>query len=128
MLCGTSTCHSSVRPEHPRSRPRLLPNEVRSESADSCYGEYLECSDDEETETDRESTLAAYEVLMSQIESPEEPNAYASGFNWDCGCDEMKEVIRHPLCDMGTALLIYWRRRRDVTSSTPTDPRSARES
>jgi Domain of unknown function (DUF4274) len=72
------------------------------------YDEYVVCSDDEETEADREATRAAFEVLMSQIESPEELHAYASQFNWDGGCNEMRGVIRHPLCDMGTALLIYW--------------------
>ena len=72
------------------------------------YDEYLVDSDDDETGVDREATRAAYEALMSQIESPEELHAYANEFNWDCGCNEMREVIRHPLCDMGTALLIYW--------------------
>jgi Domain of unknown function (DUF4274) len=72
------------------------------------YDEYLVCSDDEETEADREATRAAFEGLMSQIESPEELHAYANEFNWDGGCKEMRDVIRHPLCDMGTALLIYW--------------------
>jgi len=34
---------------------------------------------------------------------------YADGFNWDTGVEELRRVTRHPLCDRGTALLIYWR-------------------
>lgn len=75
------------------------------------YDEYVVCTgddDEEPTEADAEATRAAYEALLSQIESPEELHAYAGGFNWDCGCGGMRDVIRHPLCDMGTALMIYW--------------------
>jgi hypothetical protein len=39
----------------------------------------------------------------------EELHLYADGFNWDCGIGELRRVIRHPLCDRGTAFLIYWR-------------------
>ncbi len=64
--------------------------------------------DDEDPDVDEEATRAAYEALLSQIESPEELHAFANEFNWDCGCKEMSDVVRHPLCDLGTALLIYW--------------------
>jgi hypothetical protein len=64
--------------------------------------------DDENPDVDEEATRTAYEALLAQVESPEELHAYASEFNWDCGCEEMRDVIRHPLCDLGTALLIYW--------------------
>ncbi len=31
----------------------------------------------------------------------------AKNFNWDYGCDKLREII-HRRCDLGTALLIYW--------------------
>lgn len=36
----------------------------------------------------------------------------ARNFNWDYGCDKLREIIRRR-CDLGTALLIYWRGRPD---------------
>ena len=39
----------------------------------------------------------------------EELHLFAGGFNWDGGVEELRRLIRHPLCDRGTALLIYWR-------------------
>jgi hypothetical protein len=47
--------------------------------------------------------------FIEAVTEPEELHLYAAGFNWDCGCEELHLVIRHPLCDRGTALLIYWR-------------------
>ncbi|MCK6484076.1 MAG: DUF4274 domain-containing protein [Phycisphaerae bacterium] len=35
---------------------------------------------------------------------------YADGYNWDGGIGPKLRVIRHPKCDLGTALLIFWRR------------------
>ena len=67
------------------------------------YDEYFDEDDDEET------MLAAFANLMNAITDPEELHLYADGFNWDCGCSDMAKVIAHPLCDLGTALLIYWR-------------------
>jgi hypothetical protein len=65
--------------------------------------EYFDEDDDEET------MLAAFAKLMDAITDPEELHLYAEDFNWDCGCSDMAKVIDHPLCDLGTALLIYWR-------------------
>jgi hypothetical protein len=36
----------------------------------------------------------------------------AKNFNWDYGCDKLLEIIRHR-CDLGTALMIYWKGRPD---------------
>jgi len=47
--------------------------------------------------------------FFETVTDPEELHLYADGFNWDTGVEEMRRVIRHPLCDRGTALLIYWR-------------------
>jgi hypothetical protein len=47
--------------------------------------------------------------FFSSVTDTEELQQFADGFNWDCGFDELRAVIEHPLCDQGTALLIYWR-------------------
>jgi hypothetical protein len=47
--------------------------------------------------------------FFDTISDAEELHLYADGFNWDTGVEEMRRVIRHPLCDRGTARLIYWR-------------------
>jgi hypothetical protein len=67
--------------------------------------------DDEwvDEDDDQEATEAAFAKLFNAITDPEELHLFADGFNWDGGCDEMGKVIAHPLCDLGTALLIYWR-------------------
>ena len=36
----------------------------------------------------------------------------AKNFNWDYGCDKLREIVRRR-CDLGTALLIYWRGQPD---------------
>lgn len=47
--------------------------------------------------------------FFETVTDAEELHLYADGFNWDCGVEELRRVIRHPLCDRGTAFLIYWR-------------------
>jgi hypothetical protein len=47
--------------------------------------------------------------FFESISDAEELHLYADGFNWDTGVEQMRRVIQHPLCDRGTALLIYWR-------------------
>src|SRR6185436_9638612 len=47
--------------------------------------------------------------FFETVTDAEELHLYADGFNWDCGGGTLRGVIRHPLCDRGTALLIYWR-------------------
>jgi hypothetical protein len=47
--------------------------------------------------------------FFETITDAEELHLYANGFNWDTGVGELRRVIRHSLCDRGTALLIYWR-------------------
>jgi len=40
---------------------------------------------------------------------PEGLHQFAANFNCDCGVEELRRVIRHPRCDLGTALMIFWR-------------------
>jgi hypothetical protein len=47
--------------------------------------------------------------FFETVTDSEELHLYADGFNWDTGVEELRRVIRHPLCDRGTAFLIYWR-------------------
>jgi len=47
--------------------------------------------------------------FFETVTDAEELHLYADGFNWDTGVEELRRVTRHPLCDRGTALLIYWR-------------------
>ena len=47
--------------------------------------------------------------FFDTVTDAEELHLYADGFNWDTGAGELRRVIRHPLCDRATALLIYWR-------------------
>ena len=56
-------------------------------------------------ECDDEATFA--ETLL-YIESSAELHALAQQINWDGGFDELDAVLEHPLCDRGTAMMIYW--------------------
>ena len=47
--------------------------------------------------------------FFDTVSDAEELHLFADGFNWDTGVGEVRRVIRHPLCDKATALLIYWR-------------------
>ncbi|MFO0550687.1 MAG: DUF4274 domain-containing protein [Polyangiaceae bacterium] len=56
-----------------------------------------------------EDALEQPEIVRT-LESAEELHAFADAFNWDdASVRALVEVIRHPLCDAGTAKLIYWR-------------------
>jgi len=61
--------------------------------------EYLlyECEDD-----------ASFTREFEKLETSEELHEFASQFNWDCGFSELDAVLAHPMCDRGTALMIYW--------------------
>jgi hypothetical protein len=56
-----------------------------------------ECEDD-----------AVYVETLLRIESSAELHALAQQINWDGGLDKLNAVVDHPLCDRGTALMIYW--------------------
>jgi len=58
---------------------------------------------------DRWESEKEFDQFFNSIADPEELHLFAKEFNWDGGIAELRKVIRHPLCDLGTALLIYWR-------------------
>src|SRR6185369_17646906 len=47
--------------------------------------------------------------FFDAVTDAQELHLYADGFNWDAGVGALRRVVRHRLCDRGTALLIYWR-------------------
>jgi hypothetical protein len=47
--------------------------------------------------------------FFASVTDPEELHLFASLYNWDGGLDDLHRIVRHPLCDLGTALLVYWR-------------------
>src|SRR5438132_13820677 len=61
--------------------------------------------DDDSTDVEIEERIGQ---LFAEIESAEELHHIAARFNWDCGVDYLWRVIRHPRCDAGTALLLFW--------------------
>ncbi len=46
---------------------------------------------------------------VKNLPSPLELHVVASNWNWDDGCKVLEWIIRNPICDKGTALLLYWR-------------------
>jgi hypothetical protein len=71
--------------------------------------EYLLSDEWVDMEGDQERTHREFMRVLGEVTSPDELHAFADGFNWDCGAKELLQVIRHPMCDRGTALLVYWR-------------------
>jgi hypothetical protein len=51
---------------------------------------------------------------LARVESPVELHYFAMNYNWDNGEDAVRAVIDHPLCDMGTASMIYWLAQPDL--------------
>jgi hypothetical protein len=53
--------------------------------------------------------LYGYEKVSS-LQTSEELHLLAWNYNWDNSdaVEVMRHIINHPLCDQGTALLIYW--------------------
>ena len=45
---------------------------------------------------------------LRRIDSSAELHALTQQINWDDGFVRLNEILDHPLCDRGTALMIYW--------------------
>jgi hypothetical protein len=58
--------------------------------------------------TDEWETEDEFPQFFESVTDPEELHLFA---NWNGNglVEEMRRVVEHPLCDLGTALLIYWR-------------------
>jgi hypothetical protein len=83
-------------------RRRWIETLAREEHLDHLSDEELEAF----TETDFERE---YDAFFASVTDPEELHIFADAFNWDCELEKLTKVIHHPLCDRGTALLVYWR-------------------
>ncbi len=57
---------------------------------------------DDINESERKLDLA-----LSEVETSEELHQFAGNFNADGNIDVLRKVICHPLCDRGTALMVY---------------------
>ncbi|MBW2526866.1 MAG: DUF4274 domain-containing protein [Deltaproteobacteria bacterium] len=49
--------------------------------------------------------------LRSERTTARELHHFASKYDWDKGVPAMQQLVRHPHCDAGTALMVYWRAR-----------------
>jgi len=57
---------------------------------------------------DEAAQWADFDRVLAQM-SAEELHAFVNVMNWDGGgADRLSRVLAHPLCDRGTALMIYW--------------------
>ena len=48
-------------------------------------------------------------VLNKVIKTSQQLHEYMGKYNWDIGLEIPYWAIRNPLCDRGTALMIYWK-------------------
>ena len=58
---------------------------------------------------DRWDTEDEFNQFFATVAGAEELHLFAYHFNMDTGVGELRKVVRHPLCDRGTLLLVYWR-------------------
>ena len=63
---------------------------------------------DEWVSGDKETSQRNLERALQEIESPSELHQMAAACSWDTGPGVLEKLIRHPLCDKGTALMIYF--------------------
>ena len=49
-------------------------------------------------------------ITVEELQTKEEIHAVADNYNWDnYGVKSLYAFIEHPLCDAGTALLLFWK-------------------
>ena len=52
-------------------------------------------------------------AVFDTIVNPVEYHLIAGNYNWDDGAEVLTWIIESPLCDKGTALMIFWRAQPD---------------
>lgn len=72
-------------------------------------GAFDDLPDDEFDELTEDDQDRPFREFLASVNDPAELHLFANHFNWDGETDDLRRVVRHPLCDLGTALLIYWR-------------------
>jgi Domain of unknown function (DUF4274) len=50
-----------------------------------------------------------FDRILAEVQSSEELHEFVDRWNWDGGTEPVRRALAHPLCDRGTALLVYWR-------------------
>lgn len=59
-------------------------------------------------EDDEAGSQERYKYAFALISSPDELHEYVRRVRLDISLDIMQDVVRHPLCDLGTALWVYF--------------------
>ncbi|MBX9858650.1 MAG: DUF4274 domain-containing protein [Sphingomonas sp.] len=57
----------------------------------------------------KEAQLRAQEIEFLTSRSPDDWHRYALNYNWDDGISALRWIVSQPMCDLATALLIFWR-------------------
>ena len=70
-------------------------------------------------ELSEEMELETHRFLTDETTTAHELHYFADRWNWDGGVWRMTQLIRHPRCDAGTALLVYWRARPEYFRAYP---------
>lgn len=73
---------------------------------DALFDNLSESEFDALTDEDHDQPMREF---LASVAEPEELHLFAKLCNWDGSIKDLQSVIRHPLCDQGTALLVYWR-------------------
>jgi hypothetical protein len=61
-----------------------------------------------ESTDDKKTQIGLFRDELANVQSAEELHQFALCYNWDDGAERLESVINHPLCDQGTALLVFW--------------------
>jgi len=48
------------------------------------------------------------EAAVADLQTSEQLHLFVYNWNWDSGVEPLFSVIRHPQCDKGTALYVFW--------------------
>jgi Domain of unknown function (DUF4274) len=78
---------------------------IKRVANDAIFDELSERDFDAMTEDDH---WRPFEEFFETVSDPEELHLFVGLINWDGGTKELTRVIQHPLCDLGTALMVYW--------------------
>lgn len=52
--------------------------------------------------------MSDFNPLERELNTPEKLHEFAARYNWDDGLEVPRWIVNHPLCDRGTALMMYW--------------------
>lgn len=70
--------------------------------------EWVALDEEKEGGEDTIATQANLARALSEIESAAELHYFSRHFNWDTGPETLDSVLKHPLTDKATLLMIYW--------------------